>query len=71
MMFGSLKSVNMIHLIIRLLFVVRPKPIHMEVIANMTKDKLNQRRSIEAALKQHGIIFVPRHSRFCEEKCSR
>ena len=53
------------------LFIVRPKPIYMEVIANMIKDemnKLNQQRSKEAALKQYGIIFVPRHSRFCEEK---
>ena len=52
------------------LFIVRPKPSHTEVIAKIIKDemnKLNQRRSKEAALKQHGIIFVPRGSRFREK----
>jgi len=53
------------------LFIVRPKPIYMEIIANMIKDemnKLNQQKSKETILKQYGIIFVPRRSRVCEEK---
>ncbi|CAF0812306.1 unnamed protein product [Adineta ricciae] len=53
------------------LFLVRPKVIYMEVIANMIKDelsKLNSQRSKGASPKQYGIIFVPRRSRVCEEK---
>lgn len=54
------------------LFVVRPKTIYMELIANMIKDemmKLSQGRSSrDTPVKQYGIIFVPRRSRVCEEK---
>ena len=53
------------------LFLVRPKVVYMEVIANMIKDelsKLNAQRSKSASPKQYGIIFVPRRSRVCEEK---
>lgn len=53
------------------LFIVRPKPVYMELIANMIKDemtKLSQIKGKETVLKQYGIIFVPRQSRVCEEK---
>lgn len=53
------------------LFIVRPKTVYMEIIANMIKDemlKLNQQKSKEKITKQYGIIFVPRRSRVCEEK---
>jgi hypothetical protein len=53
------------------LFIVRPKTTYMEVIANMIKDetsKILQQKPKEIALKQYGIIFVPRRSRVCEEK---
>ena len=53
------------------LFIVRPKAIYMEIIANMIKDetsKISRQKGKEAILKQYGIIFVPRRSRVCEEK---
>ncbi|CAF2742750.1 unnamed protein product [Rotaria sp. Silwood2] len=53
------------------LFIVRPKPIYMEIIANMIRDemnKLSQYKTKDAIIKQYGIIFVPRLSRVCEEK---
>jgi hypothetical protein len=53
------------------LFIVRPKVVYMEVIANMIKDelsKLNQQKTKGNNAKQYGIIFVPRRSRVCEEK---
>ena len=53
------------------LFIVRPRPVYMEIIANTIKDemlKLNQQKSKETAYKQYGIIFVPRRSRVCEER---
>jgi len=53
------------------LFIVRPKAVYMEIIANMIKDEMNkitQQKPKETVLKQYGIIFVPRRSRVCEEK---
>jgi hypothetical protein len=53
------------------LFIVRPKTIYMEIIANTIKDemnKINQQKNKETIIKQYGIIFVPRRSRVCEEK---
>jgi hypothetical protein len=53
------------------LFIVRPKPIYMETIANTIKNEmteLTQQKPEETILKQYGIIFVPRRSHVCEEK---
>ena len=53
------------------LFIVRPKTVYMEIIANMIRDemnKLNQQKNKDIIQKQYGIIFVPRRSRVCEEK---
>ena len=53
------------------LFIVRPRTVYMEIIANMIKDemqKIGQQKSKETNYKQYGIIFVPRRSRVCEEK---
>lgn len=54
------------------LFVVRPKTIYMELIADMIKDEMTKltqgKSSRDTHAKQYGIIFVPRRSRVCEEK---
>ncbi|CAF1376201.1 unnamed protein product [Adineta steineri] len=52
------------------LFIVRPKAVYMEVIANMIKDEMNKLNKLKSKenSKQYGIIFVPRRSRVCEEK---
>lgn len=53
------------------IFLIRPRLVYMEIIANMIKDELNklsQQRPKEKFFKQYAIVFVPRHSRVCEEK---
>ena len=56
------------------IFLVRPRPVYMEIIANMIKDetgKMKSSKSKEIAEKHYGVIFVPRRSRVCQEKLEK